>query len=153
MTTSIPVFVVVIYATSGSFFDNDTLALFENPKVEQTEMSYKCLRCTTNLIQSHMEFHVQKKLIKDDDVGLVAVSFAFIGKMIKAIEYFVQESLHKHYSICKLPFLSQDPRFVRSSSTTMKLHDCLHLGRSKGKFSECEIKMLLSFLLPLCRNG
>ena len=108
MTSSIPVFVVVIYATSGSFFDNDTLALVENPKVEQTEMSYKYLCCTTYLIQSHMEFHVQKKLIKNNNMSLVAVSFAFIGKMIKAIEYFVQDSLHRHYSICKPPFLSQD---------------------------------------------
>ena len=52
----------------------DTLALFENPKVEQTEMSNKCLCCTTNLIQSHMEFHVQKKLIKNNNMSLVAVS-------------------------------------------------------------------------------
>ena len=88
--------------------DKDTLALFENPKVEQTEMSYKCLCCTTNLIQSHIEFRVQKKLIKNNSMSLVAVSFAFIGKMIKAIEFFVQNSLHKHYSICKPPFLSQN---------------------------------------------
>ena len=63
--------------------DNDKLALFENPKVEQTEMSSKCLYCIINLIQSHMEFHVQKKLIKEN---------AFIGNMIKADEFFVQES-------------------------------------------------------------
>ena len=109
MTTSIPVFVVVVYATSGSFFDNDTLALVENPKVEQTEISYKYLCCTTNLIQSNMEFHVQKKLIKNNNMSLVAVSFAFIGKMIKSIEFFVQNSLYKHCFMCKPPFLSQDP--------------------------------------------
>ena len=74
-------------------------------------MSYKYLCCTTNLIQSHMEFHVQKKLIKNNNMSLDAVSFAFIGKMIKAIEFFVQNSLHKHYSIRKRkpPFLSQNP--------------------------------------------
>ena len=51
--------------------DNDKLALFENPKVEQTEMSSKCLYCIINLIQSHMEFHVQKKLIKENNINLV----------------------------------------------------------------------------------
>ena len=66
-------------------FDNDKLALFENPKVECTEMSYKCLCCITNLIQCHMEFHV--KLIKNNNMSLVAVSFVFIGKIIKANEF------------------------------------------------------------------
>ena len=88
--------------------DNDTLALFENPKGEQMENSYKCLRCTTNLIQSHMEFHVQKKLIKSNNISLVAASFAFRGKMITAIEFFVQDSLHKYYFIWKPQFLSQN---------------------------------------------
>ena len=69
--------------------DNDKLALFENPKVEQTEMSSKCLYCIINLIQSYMEFHVQKKLIKENNINLVTVGFAFIGNMIKADEFFV----------------------------------------------------------------
>ena len=123
--------------------DKDTLALFKTPKVEQAEMSYKCLCCTTNRIQSHMEFHVQKKLIKNNNTSLVAVSVAFIGKMIKAIEFFVQNSLHKNYFICKPPFLSQNPSICEKFfNTTMKLHAYLHLGRTKGKFSEREIKML-----------
>ena len=67
--------------------DNDKLALFENPKVEQIEMSSRCLCCIVNLMQSHMECHVQKKLIKDNNINLVAVGFAFIGKMIKADEF------------------------------------------------------------------
>ena len=75
--------------------DNDKLALFENPKMEQTKMSYKCLCCTTNLIQFHMEFHMQEKLIKSNNMSLVAVSFAFIGKMIKVIEFFVQSSYRR----------------------------------------------------------
>ena len=86
--------------------DNGKLALFENPKVEQTEMSSKCLCWIINLIQSHMEFHVQKKLIKDNNINLVAVGFAFIGKMIKADEFFVQDSLDKYYSTCDLLFQS-----------------------------------------------
>ena len=64
--------------------DNDKVALFENPKVEQTEMSSKCLCCIINLIQPHREFHVQKKLIKENSINLVAVGFAFIGRMMKA---------------------------------------------------------------------
>ena len=67
--------------------DNDKLALFENPNVEQTEMSSKCLYCIINLIQSHMEFHVQKKLIKENNINLVAVGYTFIGNIIKA-EFF-----------------------------------------------------------------
>ena len=88
--------------------DNDKLALFENPEVEQTEMSSKCLCCIKNLIQSHMELHVQKKLIKDNNINLVAVGFAFIGKMIKADEFFVQGSLDRYYSTCNLLFQSQN---------------------------------------------
>ena len=88
--------------------DKDTLALFENPKVEQTEMSYKCLYCTTKCYQSHMEFHVQKKLINNNNTSLVVVSFAFTGKLIKAVEFFVQDSLYKHYSMCKPQFLNQN---------------------------------------------
>ena len=87
--------------------DNDKLALFENPKVEQTEMSSKCLYCITNLIQSHMEFHVQKKLIKKNNINLVTVGFAFIGKMIRADEFFVQDNLDNYYSTCNLLFESQ----------------------------------------------
>ena len=68
--------------------DNDKLALFENPAVEQTEMSSKCLRCIIHLIQSHIEFHVQKKLMKDNNTNLVAAGFAFIGNVIKADEFF-----------------------------------------------------------------
>ena len=64
--------------------DNDKLALFENPKVEYTEMSSKCLCCITNLIQSLMEFHVQKKLIKNNNINLVAVGFAFYGQNDKS---------------------------------------------------------------------
>ena len=79
--------------------DNDKLALFGNPKMEYTEMSKKCLCCITNLIQSHMEFHVQKKLMKNNNINLVAVGFASISKMIKANEFFVQDSLDKHYYI------------------------------------------------------
>ena len=96
VATNIPVFVVVIYGIRV-VLDKDTHALFENPKVEQTEMSYKYLCCATKSYQSHMEFHVQKKLIENNNMSLVAVSFAFIGKMIKAIEFFVQDSVHKHY--------------------------------------------------------
>ena len=51
--------------------DNDKLALFENPKVEQTEMSSKRLYSIINLIQSHMEFHMQKKLIKENNINLM----------------------------------------------------------------------------------
>ena len=88
--------------------DNDKLALFENPKVEQTEISCKCLYCIINLIQSHMEFHVQKKLIKENNINLVTAGFAFIGNMIKADEFFVQDSLDKYYSTCNLLFQSQN---------------------------------------------
>ena len=61
---------------------------------------------------------MQKKLIKNNNISLVAVNFAFIGKMIKAIEFLT------------------------------KLYDCLHLGRTQRKFSEREVKALLLFLLP-----
>ena len=49
-------------------------------------MSSKFLCCTTNLIQSHMdvEFHVQKKLTENNSINIIAVGFAFMGKIIKA---------------------------------------------------------------------
>ena len=101
--------------------DNDKLALFENPKVEQTEMSSKCLYCIINLIQSHKEFHVQKKLIKENNINLVTVGFAFIGNMIKADEFFVQDSLDKCYSTCNLLFQSQNfpigTKFISNGET------------------------------------
>ena len=88
--------------------DNDELTLFDNPKVEQTEMSSKCLYCIINLIQSHMEIHVQKKLIKENNINLVTGGSAFIGNMIKADEFFVQDNLDKCYSTCNLLFQSQN---------------------------------------------
>ena len=72
--------------------DKDTLALFENPKVEQTEMSYKCLCCTANLIQSYMEFQVQKKLVKNNNMSLVA-ELRIYRQEDKALEFFVQDRL------------------------------------------------------------
>ena len=73
------------------------------PTGSKRKNEYHC-RCftITNLIQSHMEFHVLKKLIKDNNINLVAVGFAFIGKMIKADEFFVQDILDKYYSTCLL---------------------------------------------------
>ena len=101
--------------------DNDKLTLFENPKVEQTEMSSKCLYCIINLIQSHKEFHVQKKLIKENNINLVTVGFAFIGNMIKGDEFFVQDSLDKYYSTCNLLFESQNfpigAKFISNGET------------------------------------
>ena len=94
--------------------DNDKLALFENPKVEQTEMSSKCLYCIINLIQSQMEFHVQKKLIKENNIHLVTVGFEFIGNMIK-------NSLDKYYSTCNLLLQSQNfpivAKFISNGET------------------------------------
>ena len=87
---------------------NDKLALFEKPKVEQTEMSSKCLHCIINLIQSHMEIHVPKKLIKENNINLVTVGFAFMGNVIKADDFLVQGSLDKYYSTCNLLFQSQN---------------------------------------------
>ena len=101
--------------------DNDKLALFDNPKVEQTEMSSKCLYCIINIIQSHKEFHVQKKLIKENNINLVTVGSAFIGSMIKADEFFVQDSLDKCYSTCNLLFQSQNflisAKFISNGET------------------------------------
>ena len=57
---------------------------------------------------SHMEIHVQKKLIKENNINLVTAGFTFIGKMIKADEFFVQDSLDKYYSTCNLLFQSQN---------------------------------------------
>ena len=45
-------------------------------------------------------------------MSLAAVSFTFMGKVIKDIEFFLQDSLHKHFSICKPPFLSQNSPIV-----------------------------------------
>ena len=64
-------------------------------------ISYKYVCCITNLIQSHMEFHVQKKPIKNNNKNLVAVSFAFIGKIIKRNKFFVRDSLDNHFFTCK----------------------------------------------------
>ena len=101
--------------------DNDKLALFENPKVEQTEMSSKCLYRMITLNQSHMEFHVQKKLIKENNINLVTVGFAFIGNKIKADEFFVQDSLDKYHSTCNLLFQSQNfpigAKFISNGET------------------------------------
>ena len=101
--------------------DNDKLALFDNPKVEQTEMSSKCLYCIINIIQSHKEFHMQKKLIKENNINLVTVGSAFIGSMIKADEFFVQDSLDKCYSTCNLLFQSQNfpisAKFISNGET------------------------------------
>ena len=101
--------------------DNDKLALFENPKVEQTEMSSKCLYCIINLIQSHVEFHMQKKLIKENNINLVTAGFTFIGKMIKVDEFFVQDSFDKYYSTCNLLFQSQNfpigAKFISNGET------------------------------------
>ena len=36
-------------------------------------------------------------------MNLVVLNFAFIGKIIKAIEFFVQDSLDKHHFKCKRP--------------------------------------------------
>ena len=84
-------------------------------------MSSKCLCCIINLIQSHMEFHVQKKLIKDNIINVVAVGFTFIGRMIKAGEFFVQDSLDKYYSTCSLLFQSQNvpigAKFISNGET------------------------------------
>ena len=84
-------------------------------------MSSKCLCCIINLIQSHMEFHVQKKLIKDNNINVVAVGFAFIGKLVKADEFFVQDSLDKYYSTCNLLFQSQNflilAKFISNGET------------------------------------
>ena len=101
--------------------DNDKLALFENPKVEKTEISSKCLYCIINLIHFHMEFHVQKKLIKKNNINLVTVGFAFIGNMIKADEFFVRDSLDKYYSTCNLLFESRNfpigAKFISNGET------------------------------------
>ena len=47
---------------------------------------------------SHAEFHVQKKLTKNNNMNLLAVSFALIGEKIKADELFMQNFLDKRYS-------------------------------------------------------
>ena len=109
MTTSIPVIVAVTYATSGSCFITIHLLFLRILQKDGNVLQIYVLH-SKNLILSHVELHVQKKFIKDNNMSLGSVSFAFIGKMIKAVEYFVRDSLHKHYSMCKPPFLSQKSR-------------------------------------------
>ena len=79
--------------------------------MKYAELSYKCLCFVTNLVQSHVEFYVRKKLSKNNNMNLAAVSFVFIGKITKANEFFVQDSLDKHYSICKPPISRPEIRY------------------------------------------
>ena len=52
--------------------DNDKLTLFENPNVEQTEnVQQMSVLLNKSHPVSHMEIHVQKKLIKENNINLV----------------------------------------------------------------------------------
>ena len=84
-------------------------------------LKWKRRKCPTNVCaaQQILSSLIWNFMCKRSKTSLAAVSFAFIGKMIKDIEFCVQDSLHKHFSICKPPFLSQNSpigRLVRSSS-------------------------------------
>ena len=75
VTTSIAVFGVVIYATTGSCLITMNLLFLRI-------LNCNIQKFSTNVTQSRMEFHVQKILIKNINMSLVVVSFAFIGKII-----------------------------------------------------------------------
>ena len=70
---------------------------------------------------SHMELHMQKKLIKENKINLVTAGFTFIGKMTKADEFFVQDSFDKYYSTWNLLFQSQNfpigAKFISNGET------------------------------------
>ena len=88
-------------------------------------MSSKYMYCIIKLMQSHMEFHVQKKLIKENNLNLVTVGFAFIGKMIEAGEFLYKTVLINIIPHVTSYFKARTTLLVRSSSATEKLYDAL----------------------------